>query len=740
MHGGALWQEIAMMTMPSACMARPAPAVATAFQSIRSAATAKTLACILALAVLICAAQPAAAQWSQQGSSLSGSGSMGGANQGFSVAISQNGNTAIWGGLADNSDAGAVWVFTRSGAAWSQQGSKLVGGGVAVGGYCTCADQGSSVGLSADGNTLIEGGPLDNNNAVFTSGVGAAWIFTRTGTTWSQQGGKLVGSSYSGLADQGFSVALSADGNTAIVGGPYNNSNAGAAWIFIRTGTSWSQQAMLVANNASGTSSEQGWSVALSVDGNTAIVGGPGDNGGVGAAWVWTRSAGAWTQRAKLFVSGLYSQGSSVALSGDGNTAIVGGPGSPSGALVFTQSGGVWTQQGNLVGTGTVPSGGSGSSSVALSGDGNTALVGWWPDNMSVGATWVFARTGGVWTQQGSKLVGTGAPSAAYQGFSVALSGDGNTAIEGGWHSNGGLVWVFIRANPTNTHDFNGDGVSDILWSDPSGDVALWLMNGGQVLQSGSLGNVGTSWSVIGQRDFSGDGDADILWRDTNGDLVMWLMNGLQLSSAAGLGTVPSNWTVDGTGDLNANGRGDLLWRDSTTGTVAAWFMNGTQVTGTASYGAVSSSWTIVGDDNNGDIFWRDSAGHIAVWRVNGSTIVAAAGLGTVPSNWKIVGLGDFNGDGNEDILWRDSTTGTVAIWFLTSSLTVQSTASLGAVPANWNIAQTGDYDGDGSSDILWIDSGGNVAVWFMSGGAVSSTAGLGNVGTIWSVQSINSE
>jgi hypothetical protein len=101
---------------------------------------------------------------------------------------------------------------------------------------------------------------------------------------------------------------------------------------------------------------------------------------------------------------------------------------------------------------------------------------------------------------------------------------------------------------------------------------------------------------------------------------------------------------------------------------------------------------------------------------------------------------GDFNGDGVTDILWQDSNSGTVAIWFLNNALALQSTANLGAVGSSWSIAQTGDYNGDGKSDILWIDNTGNVAAWFMNGGQISSTAGYGNVGTSWQVQSANAE
>jgi hypothetical protein len=112
---------------------------------------------------------------------------------------------------------------------FTQQGSKLVGRG-AVGD----AQQGTSVALSGDGNTAILGGPNDNASAGNNSGAGAAWVFVQNSGAWSQQGVKLIGTGAVGNAQQGVSVALSTDGNTAIVGGPNDNSNAGAAWVFIR--------------------------------------------------------------------------------------------------------------------------------------------------------------------------------------------------------------------------------------------------------------------------------------------------------------------------------------------------------------------------------------------------------------------------------------------------------------------------------------------------------------------------
>ncbi len=404
-------------------------------------------------------AQAAAAQFVQQGSKLVGWDAGGSGRQGFSVAISADGNTAILTGPYDNGSRGAAWVFTRSAGAWSQQGAKLVGAG-AVG----AAQQGWSVAISADGNTAIVGG---NNDS---SGVGAAWVFARSGGVWSQQGGKLLGTGAVGYAEQGTSVAISGDGNTAIVGGPGDNYDniqpprPGAVWVFTRSGGVWSQQgAKLVGTGAVGYA-EQGTSVAISADGNTAIVGGPAarsTGGGYdgGAAWVFVRNGGVWLQQGGPLtdpdVIAHARQGASVAISGDGSTAIVGEPGdqtvvtpdwplSAGAAWVFTRSGGVWSQQGGkLVGTDAVYA--AQGSAVAISGDGNTVVIGGPGFGLSTNAAWVFARSGGAWSQRGSKLSGDDAAGAAGLGASVAISGDGTTVIVGGPGDadNIGAAWVF---------------------------------------------------------------------------------------------------------------------------------------------------------------------------------------------------------------------------------------------------------------------------------------------------------
>jgi FG-GAP-like repeat/FG-GAP repeat len=667
-----------------------------------SSIVARVVASAAVIAALVCDTEPAAAQFTQQGPKLVGSGAVGSqAMQGSSVAVSADGNTALIGGPDDNSGTGAAWVFTRSNGVWTQQGSKLVGTGVVDIGAPALS---FSVALSGDGNTAIIGRPADN------SFVGAAWVFTRSNGMWTQQGDKLVGTGAAGtfLTVQGTSVALSADGNTAVVGGPGDNAGLGAAWVFTRSNGLWTQQGgKLVGTGAIGPPNiGQARSVALSADGNTAIIGGPNDNFPVGAAWV------------------------------------------------FTRRNGVWTQQGSkLVGTGGLPQPKQGGS-VALSSDGNTAIIGGNYDNLYVGAAWVFTRTNGVWTQLGNKLVGTGAAEGtpAEQGTSVALSGDGNTAIVGGPIDNiyVGAAWVFTeppKPKPkTATHDFNGDGMSDIALRDVRrGNTAIWLMNGATVLSSGELGGAPNSWSIVGQRDFDGDGKADLLWRDHLGNAAIWFMNGIQVASTASLGNF-TGWAVVGTGDFDGDGKGDILWRNTWNYAPAIWLMDGARVRSAVGLGVVPANWSVAGTgdfngDGKADILWRDTSGNVAIWEMNGTSVSNANSsfVANVPRQWSIKGTGDFNGDGMSDILWQD-TFGNVAIWEMNgTSILNQNSSFVATVSSPWSIQLTGDFNGDGMSDVLWQDTLGNTIMWFMNG-TVATAEAVGNIPTNWVVQSVNAE
>jgi hypothetical protein len=310
---------------------------------------------------------------------------------------------------------------------------------------------------------------------------------------------------------------------------------------------------------------------------------------------------------------------------------------------------------------------------------------------------------------------------------------------------------------PTFSHDFNGDGLSDIAWRNTTtGDVAIWQMNGTTISQASDFANVpvAAGWSIVGQRDFNGDGNADLLWRNSNGDLAIWLMNGATVSQATDLGIVASAWSVAGTGDFNGDGDGDILWRNTTTGDVTIWLMNGTTIFQATDFAnvPVASGWTIAGTgDFNGDgktdILWRNTTtGDVSIWLMNGTTIIQTVDFANVPvaSGWTIAGTGDFNGDGYADILWSNTSTGDVAIWLMNSTTLLQASDFANVpVASGWTIAETGDFYGAGYSDILWRNTTtGDVAIWQMNGTTISQANDFANVsaGSGWTIQGLNAD
>lgn len=296
---------------------------------------------------------------------------------------------------------------------------------------------GDSVGLSADGDTAVVGASDDN------AGAGAVFVFTRSDGVWSQPQ-KLTGNGTSGSF--GTSVAVSAGGNTILVGDPGNDTDTGAGWVFARSSESSSFVLVqeLIPGDADG---DAGQSVSLSADGDTALLGAPGDGGGAGAAWAFTRTATKWSAPQQLLGAGesggQSAFGDSVALSGDSSSAVVGGPddGGGAGAVwFFTRSGSSYAPEGSKLG---------GASefgySVALSQSGQTAVIGAPSAGGDVGTASVLTRSGSGWDQQ--RLAGAEEIGAARFGATVALSAAGSTALIGGPDDSAevGSAWLFTR-------------------------------------------------------------------------------------------------------------------------------------------------------------------------------------------------------------------------------------------------------------------------------------------------------
>ena len=218
------------------------------------------------------------------------------------------------------------------------------------------------------------------------------------------------------------------------------------------------------------------------------------------------------------------------------------------------------------------------------------------------------------------------------------------------------------------TGDFNGDGRSDILWRNDNGQLSDWLgqANGGF---AGNDGNAFTSapisWHVVGTGDFNGDGRSDILWRNDSGQLSDWLgqANGGFVGNDANAFTdAPTSWKIAGTGDFNGDGRTDILWR-SDSGQLSDWLgqANGGFIGNDGNaMTSVPTSWKVAGTgDFNGDgrtdILWRSDSGQLSDWlgQANGGFVKNDANaLTSAPSSWHIVETGDYNGDLRDDILW----------------------------------------------------------------------------------------
>jgi len=365
---------------------------------------------------------------------------------GWSVAIS--GNSVVVGAYRDDdngTESGSAYIFTRTGNSWSLQ-TKLTASDAAAG------DQfGLSVALSGD--SAIISAYLDDDTA---SGSGSAYVFTRSGDSWSQQG-KLTASDAAAFDNFGFSVAIS--GDSVVVGANRDDdagSASGSAYVFTRSSSIWSQQAKLTASDAAA-GDEFGRSVAIS--GNYAIIsshedddGGPGS----GSAYVFVRSGATWTQQNKLTANDaapIDNFGSSVAI--NGNHILVGSPGSGVGVTgkvyAYTRSGNSWFWQNTLNASDATSSNEFGRS-LAMSSD--SSIIGAnVNDTMGsfAGSAYIFTRSGNSWSEQ-AKLTANDTAIDDNFGYSVAIAGD--SAVVGAYFDDdagldSGSAYVFTRNNST---------------------------------------------------------------------------------------------------------------------------------------------------------------------------------------------------------------------------------------------------------------------------------------------------
>jgi FG-GAP repeat/Divergent InlB B-repeat domain len=441
-----------------------------------------------------------------------------GAADGFGFSVAVAGDTVVVGAASEDSstsgvnsspneaalNSGAVYIFTRSGGIWSQQA------------YLKASNPGASdffgSAVAITGDTVVVGAYAEDSS---TTGVnsspnergtsaGAAYVFTRSGVTWSQQA--YLKASNSGVGDYfGYKVAVS--GETVVVGAYGESSStrgvgsspdddageAGAAYVFTRSGVTWSEQAFLKASN---TENSDYFGRSVAVAGDTIVVGADGEDSSTtgingspneaavssGAAYVFTRSGSIWSQQAFLkasntgandnFARSVAIAGDTIVVAADGEDSSTSGvnsspneAASASGATyVFTRSGSTWSQQGFLKASNT-GGGDKFGMSVAVAGDtlvvgahledSSTTGVNSSPDETAIdaGAAYVFTRSGSTWSQQ-AYLKASNTGVGDFCGYSVAVSG--NTVISGANTEDSSTMGIDSVPNDTGTADNSG--------------------------------------------------------------------------------------------------------------------------------------------------------------------------------------------------------------------------------------------------------------------------------------------
>jgi len=247
--------------------------------------------------------------------------------------------------------------------------------------------------------------------------------------------------------------------------------------------------------------------------------------------------------------------------------------------------------------------------------------------------------------------------------------------------------------------------------------------NGGPPTQTTFIVNV-----IDGQNSLTGNGLADLLWRNSrNGRNVLWKMVNESIDGVELLDQLSSKlWYVAGIGDFNNDGQNDLFWRNTFTGENLVWMMNGATFVSSVELQTLANlDWEVAGvGDFNGDqktdIFWHNKKnGRNRIWRMDGTILGSSVGIRKIGNTWDAVAVGDFNRDGGTDVLWRNRVNGKNKVWLLgrEDGALIRSVALLREANTAWIIASVGDYNRDGQLDILWRKTKTrSTKIWEMNG------------------------
>ena len=341
-----------------------------------------------------------------------------------------------------------------------------------------------------------------------------------------------------------------------------------------------------------------------------------------------------------------------------------------------------------------------------------------------------------------------------YSGGSLTLTGQLNGILVASAAAGGGVQLSLQTARDV-ANDFNGDGRSDIMFRHDNGAIFNFLgtPSGGMLNNGDNIYTVvSTAWALAGTGDFNGDGRDDILWQHDNGAIFNFLgkaNGGVENNGSNSYTALSPIWSVVGIGDFNGDSRDDVLFRQSG-GVITNWLgtaSGGFTDNGSNLFTLVDSAWQVAGigdfnGDGRDDILFRDGNGAIFnfLGKTNGGVLNNGDNIYTVVDNaWHIAGVGDFNGDGRDDILWRNDN-GAVFTFLSTANGGVINNGdnSYAAMSNVWHVEAIGDYNGDGRDDILWRHDNGTIIDWLgtATGGFTDNSANLfTSIATQWHIQ-----
>ncbi len=620
------------------------------------------------------------------------------AGDSFGASASMNGTTFVI-GAPNSGGKGAVYVFRKSGVVWSQI-AKLVASDGASGDLF-----GRSV--SIDGDTVIVGAPQADVGG--NSNQGAAYLFRNTTGNTFNAGTKITATGGAAGDQFGFSVATHGS-DRALIGAPQRNSTQGSVYLYGNSSGTWFVLGVLNAVTPQ-SGALYGSAVALSDLGTTDIL--------------WVGAPGATSAGIASGVMQFYY----YSVAGGFTVGALTAPASPVAGETFGSSLSAYD------GWCAVGSPNATVSGATTAGCARVYRLGLNATASQVGARFVSsapasgAQLGASVALHGERLF-AGMPGAdttntnrgAVASFKVDTTrGDFND------NGRGDVVWFDAVGGNYAGWVMNG------LTRETGGIMNSGLGSGAEYCSLSDFYGEGKQCALVRLK--------------SNGAFKISRFNGLSIASSSNISNgIAAEWRFLASADINGDGKSDVLLLNGLTGQVNGWLMDGaTKMSGGMIGVAAGREFLATGDfdgDGADDILWRDNTDQLSIWYLEGLSAAEAsvpAPAGTLSRAWTVTAVGDLDGDSTDDLVLRHvgtasvAGTGQVVGWLMHGAVAPTTGIMHAGIALAWRVESCADLDGDGDDDILWRNrQTGDVNAWLMTGLVKSSGAFVKNVGFSW--------